>query len=255
MKFTHGDQRGVGIARGGKNIYGAAVGVLLLQSRFPRIPGDVGNADTWPFPVLFRVVPHATPDRIVRHLSAETFLGPFLDAARELQDAGAELITTGCGFLVLLQSELQRELRVPILTSSLLQVPWVAALLPPRQAVGILTVERSSLTPAHLAAAGITPDMPVVIAELEGGSAGFTGQILNDEPELDVAGARAEHVATAIAMVTEHPDVGAFVLECTNMPPYAADISAATGRPVYDLTTMVTWAAMAARQAPYGGYL
>lgn len=243
------------VANGGKNLYGIAVGILVLQSRFPRIPGDVGNADTWPFPVQFRVVPGATPTRIVRHLSPETFLPPFLEAARELQDAGVSLITTGCGFLVLLQADLQRELRIPVLTSSLLQVPWIAALLPPGQAVGVLTVERASLTPAHLAAAGITPELPIVIGGLDTGGGSFTTQILGDDPELDVAGARAEHVAVATGMIKDHPQIGAFVLECTNMPPYAADIAAATGRPVYDLTTMVTWAALAARREPFHGYL
>jgi Asp/Glu/hydantoin racemase len=241
-----------GIARGGKNIYGVSVGILLLQSRFPRIPGDVGNAHTWPFPVQFRVVPKATPDAIVRHLSVEAFRQPFLDAARELQDAGVDLITTGCGFLVLLQADLQRELHVPILTSSLLQVPWVAALLPPGQAVGVLTIERSSLLPAHLAAAGIGPDLPVVLGGLDG--SGFTGQVLGDEAELDFRRARAEHVAAATAMIAAEPRIGAFVLECTNMPPYAADIAAATSRPVYDLTTLVTWAATAAQRRPFRGY-
>ena len=152
------------VAQGGKNIYGVTLGILVLESRFPRIPGDVGNADTWPFPVQFRIVKGATPSQIVRHLSREIFLRPFLDAALELQDAGVNLITTGCGFLVLLQDELQRGLNVPILTSSLLQVPWVAALLPPGQAVGVLTVELSSLSPAHLAAAGIAPDLPALSA-------------------------------------------------------------------------------------------
>jgi hypothetical protein len=252
MLYMTGGGSAPPVVRGGRNVYGTAVGILLLQSRFPRIPGDVGNASSWPFPVQFRVVAGATPDRVVRHLSHED-LYPFLDAARELEATGVKLISTGCGFLVLFQDELQRELRVPVLTSSLLQVPWVAALLPPGQAVGVLTVERSSLTPAHLAAAGITRDVPVVIRGLDGSR--FASQILGDEVALDVAAARAEHVAAATAMVREHPSVGAFVLECTNMPPYAADIAAATGRAVYDLTTMVGWAVAAARRSPFAGYL
>jgi Asp/Glu/hydantoin racemase len=252
VRFMTGGEPSPRTVRGGRNIYGTVVGILLLQSRFPRIPGDVGNASTWPFPVQFRVVDGATPDRVVRHLSHDD-LGPFLDAARDLVATGAELISTGCGFLVLFQGDLQRELGVPVVTSSLLQVPWVAALLPPGQAVGILTIERSSLMPAHLAAAGITQDLPVVISGLDGSQ--FAREILGDEETLDVATARAEHVAAATAMVREHPSIGAFVLECTNMPPYAADIAAATGRPVYDLTTMVTWAATAARRSPFDGYL
>jgi len=240
---------------GGKNVYGVPVGVLVLESRFPRIPGDVGNADTWPFPVQFRVVAGATPDRIVRHLSRESFLDPFLAAAKELEQQGVSLITTGCGFLVLLQADLQREVGIPVLTSSLLQVPWVARSLPTGQAVGVLTVEGSSLTPAHLAAAGITPDLPVVVAGVDTAGGYFTSQILGDAADLDVELARAEHITAASRMVQKHPQIGAFVLECTNMPPYAADIAKATGRPVYDLTTMVVWAATASRRRRFGGYL
>lgn len=245
----------VGATAGGKNAYGVPVGILVLQSRFPRIPGDVGNADTWPFPVQFRVVEGATPDRIVRHLSRADFLEPFLVAAKDLERQGVALITTGCGFLVLLQKDLQAELGIPVLTSSLLQVPWVLRSLPVGQSVGVMTVERASLTAEHLLAAGIGPDAPVVIAGMESAGGYFTGQILGDAADLDADRARAEHVATAVDMVREHPDIGAFVLECTNMPPYAADIADATGRPVYDLTTMVGWAASGVRRRSFAGYM
>lgn len=240
---------------GGKNVYGVPVGILVLDSRFPRIPGDVGNADTWSFPVQFRIVDGATPDRVVRHLSRETFLAPFLAAAKALERQGVGLITTGCGFLVLFQADLQREIGVPVLTSSLLQVPWVARSLPAGQAVGVLTVEASSLTEQHLAAASITPDLPVVVAGVDSAGRHFTDHILDDAADLDVATARAEHVAAATGMVRRHPEIGAFVLECTNMPPYASDIARATGRPVFDLTTLVGWAAAATRRAPFEGYL
>lgn len=240
---------------GGKNVYGVPVGVLVLESRFPRIPGDVGNADTWPFPVTFRVVPGATPDRIVRKLSRDTFLDPFLEAAKELERQGVSIITTGCGFLVLLQADLQREIGIPVLTSSLLQVPWVARSLPSGQAVGVLTIESASLTQAHLAAAGITPDLAVIVGGIDAVGGHFTDQILGDAAELDVETARSEHIIAATRMVEKHPQIGAFVLECTNMPPYAADIMEATGRPVYDLTTMVIWAATASRRRRFDGYL
>lgn len=240
---------------GGKNVYGVPVGVLVLDSRFPRIPGDVGNADTWPFAVQFRVVAGATPDRVVRHLSRKEFLGSFISAAKELEQQGVGLITTGCGFLVLLQADLQREIGIPVFTSSLLQVPWLAQTLPAGQSVGVLTIERTSLTPQHLAAAGITPDVPVVVAGMDGAGGYFTGQILDDAADLDTNRARAEHVSAALGMVTRHPQIGAFVLECTNMPPYAADIADATGRPVYDLTTMVTWAAAGTRRRAFAGYM
>jgi Asp/Glu/hydantoin racemase len=67
----------------------------------------------------------------------------------------------------------------------------------------------------------------------------FTRVLLDDELELDVEAAREEHIRVARRLVGEHPDVGAIVLECTNMPPYADDIRRETGLPVFDITSLV----------------
>ncbi len=231
------DQSGDQLARGGKTVYGAAVGILMLETRFPRIPGDMGNALTWPFPVHYRVVPGASPDRVVR-LKGEGLLEPFLEAARALVDMGADGITTTCGFLSLFQADLSADLGVPVATSSLMQVPLVERLLPPGRRAGVLTISAESLTPDHLTAAGVDPATPVV--GTEGGRA-FTQAILGDQPLLDVAASRRDLLDAGHDLVTGHPEVGAIVLECTNMVPYAADLRAALGLPVYSIYSFVTW--------------
>ena len=222
---------------GGKAVYGAALGILMLEARFPRIPGDMGNALSWPFPVLYRVVRDASPDRVVRR-GAEGLLDAFVAAARDLVADGADGITTNCGFLSLFQHELAAAVPVPVATSSLMQVASVNRLLPPGRRAGILTVSASTLTPRHLDCAGVPADTP--IGSTEGGRE-FTRAILGNAPELDVAAARADNVAAARALVADHPDLGSLVLECTNMVPYAADIRAATGLPVFSIANFVTW--------------
>lgn len=231
------------MARGGQTFYGVPLGILLLDTRFPRIPGDVGHAATWPFPVHYRVVHGAGGAEVVRELTAERFLEPFSVAALELEQSGVSLITTSCGFLVLFQRELQQRLRIPILTSSLLQLPWLLAMLPPERKVGVLTIEGKSLTDAHLAAAGVTDRARVAVQGLDEAGGYFTGQILGDQTELDVERSAREHETAARMLLERQPSVGVIVLECTNMPPYAQRIRAATGLPVYDLTTLVGWAA------------
>ena len=235
------------VVRGGKAVYGASVGMLLLETRFPRIPGDGGNAATWPFPMLYRVVGGATPDRVVRDRGG--IVDAFAAAARELVSIGADGITTNCGFLVLCQDRLARECGVPVAASSLLQVPWVERLLPPGRRVGVLTVEAGSLTPRHLECAGARPDTPVEGTE---GGAEFTRVLLGDEPEIDVQRAREDVVAAALRLVERHRDVGAIVLECTNMPPYASEISRATGLPVYDFYSFVCWFQAGLRPRAFG---
>jgi Asp/Glu/hydantoin racemase len=227
-----------GRVRGGYNQYGFTVGILMLDTRFPRIPGDMGNAATFPFPVRYFRVPGADPDRVVRR-GARDLLPAFVDGARALEREGVGAITTNCGFLARFQSELAAAVAVPVFTSSLLLVPLVHRMLPPGRRVGILTVDAGSLTRDHFAAAGITPTVPLAVAGLEAEKE-FTRVLLGDELTLDVDAARAEHVRVAQRLVAEHPDVGAIVLECTNMPPYAADIQRATGRPVFDIVSLVT---------------
>lgn len=226
------------IARGGKAIYGAPLGILMLEARFPRIPGDMGNGTTWPFPVLFKVVRGADPERVVLQ-GARGLLPDFIAAARDLVDLGAEAITTNCGFLSLFQRELAEAVNVPVATSSLMQVPWVQATLPPGKRVGVITVSRSSLTPAHLDAAGVPRDVP--LAGTETGREFFRVLIKAEKTDMDVALAEADIVAAGRDLVARHPEVGAIVLECTNMPPYAAALAEAVGLPVYDIYSMITW--------------
>ncbi len=224
-------------AIGGKSIYGASVGILMLEARFPRIPGDMGNALTWPFPVHYKVVRDASPDQVVRH-RAEGLFETFLAAAGELVKDGVDGITTNCGFLVLFQDELARALKVPVASSSLMQVPMVERMLPAGKRAGILTISTATLSTEHLTRAGCAEDTPVGGTPEEGE---FTSVILNNQMELDVEKARAENVEAALALKTAHPELGAIVLECTNMVPYAADIHHVTGLPVFSIYNFVTW--------------
>src|SRR5436190_1687673 len=191
---------------GGQNIYGFTVGILMLDTRFPRIPGDMGNATTFPFPVRYHRVAGASPDRVVRQGAAD-LLPDFVEAARYLEREGVGAITTNCGFLAKFQREMAASVRIPVFTSSLMLVPLVRRMLPPDRAVGIMTVDATSLTPAHLAGAGITEDIPLVVAGLEGGKE-FTRVLLGDQMELDVELSRDEHIAVARDLMRDHPEIG-----------------------------------------------
>jgi hypothetical protein len=223
--------------QGGSNLGGYAVGVLVLDTRFPRIPGDIGNATTFDFPVRYHRVIGASSDRVVRGGNRDLLPG-FVEGARLLEREGVRAITTSCGFLAKFQAELAAAVSVPVFTSSLMLVPLVHRMLPPGRAVGVLTVDASSLGREHLAGAGIAADVPLVIAGLETEKE-FTRVLLDDMLTLDVDAARQEHVGVARRMLDAHPEIGAIVLECTNMPPYAAAVQAATGLPVFDIRTLV----------------
>lgn len=222
---------------------GPWLGILMLDTRFPRPPGDVGHPASWSMPVRWRRVQGASPRRVVRDADP-ALLEPFIEAGRAMVAEGAVALTTSCGFLVRFQHALQTALPVPVWSSALLQIPAL-------ERPGVLTVEASSLDAAALAAAGAAADTPV--EGLEPGSH-LHDVLLNDRLELDTERACADTVAAACRLVARHPSVRHLVLECTNLPPYAEALQAATGRPVHHLMTFVhtRWAALASpRAAPH----
>jgi len=225
------------IARGGKALYGARVGILMLEARFPRIPGDMGNALTWPFPVLYKVVPGASSRRVVVD-KAEGLRDAFLDAAAELVHLGADGITTTCGFLSLYQREIAAHVGVPVATSSLMQIPLIERVLPQARRVGVLTVSAANLLPEQLIAAGADPATPVV--GTDGGSE-FTRVMINDEERLDAALAERDILDAGDQLIARHPETGAVLLECTNMVPYARALSDHLRLPVFSIYSFVAW--------------
>lgn len=200
----------------------------MLDTRFPRIVGDIGHPATFDFPVRLRVVPGASPQRAVRDRDP-ALLRPFIEAGRALVADGATALATSCGFLVLFQRELQTALPVPVWTSSLL-------LLAGMPNAGVVTVEAASLRAEHLRAAGAP--LETKVEGLAPGCA-FQRTLLHDEATLDIEDARASTVAAALRLVGRDPALSTIVLECTNMPPYADAVRAATGRTVLDLTTLL----------------
>ncbi|MFC6636070.1 aspartate/glutamate racemase family protein [Sulfitobacter sediminilitoris] len=219
-----------------QNRSGARLGILMLDTQFPRIPGDVGNPDTWPFPVRYGVVDGATPQAIVCE-DMEPFVQAFIEMGRNLIGEGCTGIATTCGFLALIRPRLAEALGVPVAASALEQAGQILPMLAPDRTLGILTISATSLSPQHLRMAGVPEETP--IKGMEGSS--FATSILENRTTLDVRAARAEMVAKAEALVAESPQVGPIILECTNMVPYAPDIALATGRPVYSIYTYLRW--------------
>lgn len=222
---------------GGKTVFGAAVGILMLETRFPRIHGDIGNAATWPFPVQYRVVPGATANAVVRQ-DPRLLVDRFIKAGQELVQMGCDGITTNCGFLALIQDQIREALGVPVATSSLMQIAPVQALLPPGRKVGVVTISKASLSADHLRAAGAPEDTVIVGTDVR---RAFTSGILDDHPSLDFDACRLDVLEAAAELVTEHQAIGAIVLECTNMVPYAADVRKLTGLPVFSIYSFVSW--------------
>lgn len=225
---------------GGFTTYGASLGILMLDTRFPRIPGDIGNARSFPFPVRYLTVKGASPKRVVEDADPG-LLAPFIEGARLLEAEGVKAITTSCGFLALFQEELAAAVHIPVFTSSLLQIPMLFRMQGGRGKVGVLTARAVSLSSKHFAQCGAA-GVPLAIAGMDG-SPEFTRVFLEKGeagslPAMDRDRVEAELSLVAAGLARDNPDLGCVVLECTNMPPFRAAIQAACGRPVFDIVTL-----------------
>jgi len=219
-----------------KTYYGVTIGILMLDTHFRRFVGDVGHAETWPFPVQYRIVREAKPSNIT-NLHDGSLLEPFRRAALELVADGVDGIATTCGFLAYYLRELARALPVPVATSALLQVPMVARTLPGELRVGVLTFDADALSAPYLEAVGADPSTPVVGMPP---TSGFCRAIREGETGVSYDVQEAE-VLTAAEVLMRRGDIGAIVFECTNLTPFSAAVAARFGVPVFDVVSLVQW--------------
>ena len=215
---------------------GPRLGILMLDTRFPRPLGDLGNPASWAVATDLLVVPGVGPQDAVqtaRRLRASGLLPAFERAGLELVTRGVAAITTSCGFLVLLQEELARASPVPLVSSSLLQLP---ALLQDEAAIGVLTISAERLGDEHLLCAGVPQGrLRDVIVEGMPQDSAFVRAILGNRHDADMARVVDEVVAAALRLKARAPQLRTLVLECTNLPPYAQAIRDATGWRVLSL--------------------
>ena len=235
------------ILKGGFNCYGIPVGVISLESFFPKPVGHIKNAASFDFPVLYRTVRGATIDRLIRERDP-ALLAPFIDAARELEKEGVRAITGSCGFLALHQQRIADAVNVPVFMSSLIQVPLVSRMLARGKKVGVVVANSDALSVDHLRGAGIA-DEPIAIAGMQA-QAQFAEVILHGRRnDLDMALFSVELGNVVEHLLVTEPEVGALVLECTDLSHFAPELHQRFGLPVFDLTSLTRMVAAAARRS------
>jgi len=226
------------------------IGVLCLDTSFTKIPGHIRNPTTFDFPVVYRVVTGATPERVVSQ-GDPRLLQPFVDAARELEAQGVAAITGACGFLVLFQRELAAAVQVPLYASSLIQLPMVHRMLQPEQKVGLLVAKKPALTPRHLAAVG-AESVPVCVAGMAEQPEFREVMLEGRRDELDVQRLKNEVLTEVEGLAKDNPEMGALVIECTDLVPFAYAIQDRIGVPVFDIVTLTEMVHRSLARRPFG---
>lgn len=235
----------------GQAIAGNAIGIIVLDLCYPLLPGNVANASTYHFPVLFKVLKGATISQILKADSA--VLDLIVEGGRELEKQGVRAVVGACGYLANYQEKVAAALDVPVFLSSLLQVPMITRALTPEQKIGIICSDAAALTPNTLAACGIDDLSRIAIAGAQ------------DLPEFENITLSTGHfnsyklqeelVSLAKQFVSNNPKVGSLLLECSDMPPYAWAIQNAVKLPVFDFTTLINWIYTGVVRHQFAGFM
>jgi hypothetical protein len=223
-------------ARDPQSRYGRPIGIIVLEERIPCPPGTPGNPTTFPFPVCYEVVRGVSATAL--RATPPDGLESFIAAGHRLVERGAWAVAGNCGLMIVHQEAMARALPVPVLLSSLLQVPLIACMLGPDSAIGIVASAANSLAREHLHLARGGTEARIVLASMQD-RPHFTAAVCEERGELDFQGVTAEVVEVARNLVCEHPEVKALLFECVDLPPYAHAVQEAVGLPVYDITTLI----------------
>lgn len=236
---------------GGQNICGITIGVLSLESYFPKPPGHIKNPSSLGFTVLYEMLDGITVPELLGNPTGE-MKDRLIAAAQRLEAKDVRAITGSCGFLALFQAEISAAVSIPVFVSALIQVPMVHHMT--QAPVGVLTASAASLTDAHLQGVGAA-HVPIVVQGLDETDEFATVILRNERTEMDLDKVADEVLQAGRALIQRAPDIRSIVLECTDLPPYAWRLQQALGVPVFDLTTLSEMMATAVLRQPYSGFI
>lgn len=226
------------ILKGGVLYYDTPIGVLCLESLFPKPRGHLRNPRTFDFPVVCRVVEGVDIPKLLFNPTPE-LVEPFIQAARQLEREGVKAVTGSCGFLARFQEEIAAAVKIPVFMSSLIQVPMVRVLHGPGCRIGVLTASAAALTPAHFEKVGARID-DVVIKGMEGYPEFWETIIEGKRHDFDMDKLEQE-IRHAAGELQRENDLDALILECTDLSAFSRAIQETVERPVYDIDSLVEY--------------
>lgn len=250
--LTHENNIGIVQMMKGQNISGFPIGIIYIEDVwYPMVPGNIVNGYTFDFPVRLKAVEGLDIEQLFNPDKYNVF-EKILAAAKSLEREGVRAVSGACGFFGNYQKQLAEAVDIPVALSSLVQIPWIFQLLKSNQKIGVLTADMSSLSDNLLENCGAARDR-LVIKDLC--HAPEFSAIIEGRGSFDNGKVCDEIVEKAMEIVSENDNIGAILLECSDMPPYARDVQTAVKLPVFDFTTLIKWLESAVCQKGYNGFI
>ena len=226
---------------------GFPIGIIAIDLVYPKLPGNVVNASTYPFPVLYEKVSFEIEELFRGDKQIEEQI---ISAAKKLEQEGVRAIIGACGFFAHFQNSVKAAVNVPVYLSSLCQIPVIKTGLKADQKIAVIAASGESVTDSLLANVGAGREDCLIF---DVGSLESFAPIRWGKTSLDNGKLTEDLMALGKKIRTEYPQVGAILLECSDLPPYAWAIQKASSLPVYDFITLINWVEQAVTQKPYYG--
>jgi len=246
-------------ARKDHRCYGMGLGIIILDDVYPGFPGDVRNASAHPFPIQYEIAEGVDIQVLVHAEDKSPCLSPIQRAAKKLERMGCRAIAAECGYFAYFQKDIAGYVDVPVFMSSLLQVPLAQQIVGPDRVVGLLVARKDRMTQAHLQAVGIQPGSKYVIAGAEGRVPEFEhlwyAPKRTDPPGAYYDKTEEEFLAVGVEFYQSHPNMGAMVLECTGMQPFARALQREIDIPIFSWGTLLDYAYSVAVHRDYYGHV
>lgn len=230
-------------------VAGFSIGIITIDFNYVKLPGNVANATTFTFPVVYEDIIIEIEDLF--H-GKEKILDQVIDAAKKLERKGVRAIFGACGYFNHFQEQVRDAVSVPVYLSSVLQIPIIKMGLKPDQKIAVLVADGEGANADFFAKAN-ADIADCIVAEI--GSLDSFAPIRYNKPYLDNEQLKNDLLAVVRQLREEHDNIGAILLECSDLPPYAAAIHRDTGLPVFDFTTLINWVHSAVVRREFYGYL
>jgi hypothetical protein len=229
---------------------GYAIGIIVIDSWYPFIPGNVTNASTYRFPVIHKILEDISFDQLLSGSIAVT--DKIIAAGEELiEKYGVRAIAGACGSFALYQKDVAAALDVPTFLSVMLQVPLILQSLRPNQRIGVVFANRDALTDRVLKQCEITDMSRLAVTEVK--ELEEFQRLLQNKGRFNSYRMEKEVTAHVDEFVKENPDIGAILLQCSDLPPYAWSVQNKTGLPVFDMNSLIELIYHAVVRKPYDG--
>ncbi len=240
----------------GRRVGGYGIGIVQLEAHIPMPPGDMGNATTFDFPVLYDTLGDIDPFLILAEKPHPDATKAIIEVVRRLEAQGVRAVLGNCGFFANYQPMIAEAVDVPFYASSLMLLPLILPSLGPKQKVGILTADGPKLkvAPALENSGVMEKDMSRIL--IYGAEACFQMKnIVGEKGIWDIKQFEGELIGVAKQMVAENPDIASIVLECTEFPPVAHAMQEELQLPIWGYPDLVNWIQGGVVRRPFSGWI